>query len=286
MSNVTLKISNKTLFLEYVDDKYNTYRSKINSTESLVINFFEGNIEKLYSLLSNNKLDVNLCSDYCVVLLNEPISLSFKLAMVDKPNNDEKLNMIIKTMDSMNERISELEKQLNSGIILPGYSSVIDIDTKVLMLNYFVHHNGSTDVLHGTHQTNGGGNTVPDASRNSTINENFTGSSFDPICHLKMLESFHYCEIYETNKNCSLSCLSKCKKLKHITIRGCSGLVDMDFAIGLNELESIFIQESRNITDIQSLLGLRNLKRVTIHNAPNIINKTGFASNVTVDIRN
>ena len=139
-------ISNELSF-EVTDSHYNLYRIRLTKNDPFIMNYMSSDIKAHYDLIKSLKPNISFNENCAIIEYNKPINLKYKLQMVNKSNNDEKLNLILQKMFSFENEITELknratdlESQLENGVVLPGYNGgIIDINENVLMLNYFSH---------------------------------------------------------------------------------------------------------------------------------------------------
>lgn len=305
--NISYNENIKNISLEYTDSHFNLYRLIINNNDPFVVNYMNNNIENLYNLLNENEYNIQVDIDNIILIYNKPLYLKYKLMMVNKSNNDEKLNLILKKLSlfeneiqDLKDRSTELESQLENGVVLPGYNGgIIDINETVLMLNYYNNSlkNGNTNSLKINNDNNyllynprEGGLYIQKYKMN-----NFNGRSLKPLKYLKNLKILFYTNnefIYDTNidsvksfyevDSSEFNNLSYLQSLEVIYLEKFNNIKDLNFLASLNNLKFIKIINCPNLSNIDSIKELPLLKELVLNNCPKVINTIGFGSQVTI----
>lgn len=111
-------VSNEISF-EVTDSHYNLYRFRVTQNDPFIMNYMSSDINSFYNFIKDMQAIISYTENSAIVEYNKPISLKYKLQMVNKSNNDEKLNLILKKLSlfeteiqDLKDRSSELESQL------------------------------------------------------------------------------------------------------------------------------------------------------------------------------
>jgi len=303
--NIIYNENTKSISLEYTDSHFNLYRLVINNNDPFILNYMNNNVKDLYNLLKENKHYIQVDTDSVILSYNKPVCLKYKLQMVNKSNNDEKLNLILKKLSlfeneiqDLKDRSTELETQLENGVVLPGYNGgIIDINETVLMLNYYNHpllvdNNSEFKITEGNKFN-------IDSNQRQYIQKykmnNFNGRSLKPLKYLKNLRILFYTNnefdyntnigsvksFYEVNSS-EFNNLSYLQSLEVIYLENFNNIKDLNFLASLNNLKYIKIKNCLNLSSIDSIKELPLLKELVLTNCPKVINTIGFGSQVTI----
>ena len=114
-------VSNEISF-EVTDSHYNLYRFRLTQSDPFIMNYMSSDINSFYNFIKDMQANISYTENSAIVEYNKPISLKYKLPMVNKSNNDEKLNLILKKLSlfeneiqDLKDRSTELESQLENG---------------------------------------------------------------------------------------------------------------------------------------------------------------------------
>ena len=297
-------VSNEISF-EVTDSHYNLYRFRLTQSDPFIMNYMSSDINSFYNFIKDMQANISYTENSAIVEYNKPISLKYKLPMVNKSNNDEKLNLILKKLSlfeneiqDLKDRSTELESQLENGVVLPGYNGgIIDINETVLMLNYYNHPllvdnnsevkitNDNKFIKHHSHIHH-----IQKYKMN-----NFNGRSLKPLKYLKNLRILFYTNNefdYNTNigivksfyevDSSEFNNLSYLQSLEVIYLEKFNNIKDLNFLASLNNLKCIKIRDCPNLSSIDSIKELPLLKELVLTNCPKVINTIGFGSQVTI----
>lgn len=295
MLTYTLTRNNNNLLIKANDERFNCYKYTITQQDVFVINFCEGDLDMLEQLLNDNKTQIKLeeMDEDILFTLLKPIKLKYKLKKEIISGNEHtsmiigRLDELVTRLDLMEQRTTELEEQLQYGVIIPGYGmGVVPIDTKLLIMTFGNWSN--------RRWINKGLNTGHnDSYDNTAFNYSFEGHTLKPLRYLKQLEEFNF-GTYDSGNNCFIDrnqcpiesdefkILENCKNLKKIRIIGTT-LDDISWTSSLKELTDIVLAHSVSLHDIRPLLDCPKLNHIDIRNCNSITNIPNFASSVTIN---
>jgi len=290
----------ETLLIRAKDDRFNCYKYVISVREPFVINFCNGKLDMLETLLRENECNIELqeLEDEVLFTLKKPIQLKYKLRK-EKVEGGEQTSMILgkiqtlmERLDIMDKRTQDLEEQLELGILVPGYGmGVVAKDAERLMMTFGNWENRQffDGTLHDRHhKVEQYGVRIDSRS----LNYQFNGISLKPIGFLKNLRHFSF-GCYDNNFNviirkdqCPVNgkefdILGDCTKLENITIIGTT-LNNLNWVKNLKNLKVIRLKDSQELHDIRPLLECPNLTHVDIRECPNIKSIPTFPSHVEV----
>ena len=297
-------VSNEISF-EVTDSHYNLYRFRLTQSDPFIMNYMSSDINSFYNFIKDMQANISYTENSAIVEYNKPISLKYKLQMVNKSNNDEKLNLILKKLSlfeneiqDLKDRSSELETQLENGVVLPGYNGgIIDINETVLMLNYYNHpllvDNKSEFKFTENNKFNIDNHQYYYIQKYKM--NNFNGRSLKPLKYLKNLRILFYTNNefnYNTNigivksfyevDSSEFNNLSYLQSLEVIYLENFNNIKDLNFLASLNNLKCIKIRDCPNLSSIDSIKELPLLEELVLTNCPKVINTIGFGSQVTI----
>jgi hypothetical protein len=304
-----LKIINnngESITLSYIDEGYNIYRYIIKN-DAFVINFLNGNTSKMYDMLNkNDDYTVSINVGSVDIEYFKPVCLRYRLLMVNETSNNEKINLMLRNMASLDDRITDLsirtddlEEQLENGVVLPGYNGgIIDVNEQVLMLNYYTDSMFNNDAnhqelcIHTIHKRGGTGGI--ESCKNFKFN-NYNGKSLKPLKFLKHLKLLAYRDSHVTHGFRGFKSLGSEMKYEEFRYIGCleqleaiilvsfTHMTDLDFMSKCLNLKYVSLANLTALSNIDGLKELPNLVHIHLMNCPKITKFDGFANSVTIE---
>ena len=117
-----LQSDNTELLIEYIDDYYNIYRLLVGNTNPVVENLLGGDVVRFKKLIETDiKFSVR-DKGVCNAIIDEPITLNFSLGIVNSSNENEKINLLTRTVKQLESSNTMLLKRLtNIENLIPYY---------------------------------------------------------------------------------------------------------------------------------------------------------------------
>ena len=146
--DLQLKLSQNNLIIKVVDSEYTIYKTSVTKQHQFVQQFLKEDLAKLKGFLEvSQNVEIIEELNAMKVCLKEPVYIEFILqkqhheGLQDDIRKEiiNKFNQLVgleKKLTETNMRISNIEKQLSYGVILPGYKSVLPINLETLYINY------------------------------------------------------------------------------------------------------------------------------------------------------
>lgn len=285
---VSFQLNDDSILIKCVDSHFNIYKYLINQYDPFVATFCGKKLDKLNKILQNHIIQE--MDDHVILKVSEPVELQYILKK-EKFNESESFSMILGKIESMEERICELEEQTESlesstselieqlehGVVLSGYAGgIIPKDTTELFLNVVIGGNyqqkqpatpptfGSNDYLifpknlHATGSEWGQAGGFP--VTNIFFNTQFIGKSIKSVSFLTNLSRF---AIHSRTDITDFSPLGKCSNLTEIYFFQ-SSISNIDFVLGLKKLIIISFNACPSLTKINQLTSCSSLKTIYI----------------------
>ncbi len=286
---VSFQVNEESILIKCVDSHFNIYKCLINQYDPFVATFCGKKLDKLNKILQNHVIQE--MDDHVILKVSEPVELQYILKK-EKFNESESFSMILGKIESMEERIRELEEQteslelstsdlieqLEEGVVLSGYAGgIIPKDTTELFLNVVVGGNsqqrthggngsfGSNDYLIyskniAANQSIEWGQSTSLSFTNIFFNTQFIGKSIKPVSFLTNLQRF---AIHSRTDISDFSPLRKCSNLTEIYFVQ-SGVSNIDFVLDLKKLTTISFNACSSLTKINQLSSCPSLQSIYI----------------------
>ena len=289
---VTFQTNEDRILIKCVDDHFNIYKCVINQFDPFVSTFCSRNMGKMEKILKNYVIQE--MDDHMILKVEDPVELQYILKKEKLPEG-ETFAMIIGKLESIEEEIgklqlrtSDLEEQLENGVILPGYAGgVIPKDTTELLLGVKIEYNnpdfrrvgnpnGGTNKDHFRVQmTNGGENYLLFHRVN---NNEFIGKSIKPVAFLSNLQvfAFHY-----NQETTDFTPLGKCTNLMELYFNTCN-VSSLEFVRTLKKLQKIFFHTCPQLKDLNPLMDCPALQEVTYQSCAGVILVPNFPGNIKI----
>ena len=287
---VSFQVNDESILIKCVDSHFNIYKCLINHYDPFVATFCGKKLDKLNKILQNHVIQE--MDDHVILKVSEPVELQYILKK-EKFNESESFSMILGKIESMEERICELEEQteslesstsdfieqLEQGVVLSGYAGgIIPKDTTELFLNVVVGGN-SQQKSQGSHGTSFGpadylifsknlssnpsiewGQNTSLSFTNIFFNTQFIGKSIKSVSFLTNLQRF---AIHSKMDISNFSPLGKCINLTEIYFFQ-SSISNIDFVLELKKLGIISFNACSSLTKINQLTSCPSLKTIYI----------------------
>lgn len=210
----------------------------------------------------------------------------------------EQISELVETINIIEKRTTELEEQLELGVVFPGLGmGIVPRDEVKLYMTFGEWGKGIENF-----KVDGA---ICELNRHNSLSHNtqFNGNTLKPISYLKNLIDFRFgCYdhcidsygYYDKNpeknkfyikecpiKNNEFSYLSKCKNLKYLWLVGTS-IETIEWIVELKDLEEIILKGSLLLTDISPVLKCSKIRKINIQACPNIRNIPNFASHIEI----
>lgn len=286
---VSFQVNDDSILIKCVDTHFNIYKCLINQYDPFVATFCGKKLEKLHKILLNHVIQE--MDDHVILKVSEPVELQYILKK-EKFNESESFSLILGKIESMEERIRELEEQteslelstsdlieqLEEGVVLSGYAGgIIPKDATELFLNVVVGGNsqqrtgggngsfGSNDYLIyskniAANQSIDWGQSTSLSFTNIFFNTQFIGKSIKSVSFLENLQRF---AIHSRTDITNFSPLGKCINLTEIYFVQ-SGVSNIDFVLELKKLIIISFNTCPSLTKINQLTSCPSLKTIYI----------------------
>ena len=285
---VSFQVNDDSILIKCVDSHFNIYKCLINQYDPFVATFCGKKLDKLNKILQNHVIQE--MDDHVILKVSEPVELQYILKK-EKFNESESFSMILGKIESMEERIRELEEQteslelstsdlieqLEEGVVLSGYAGgIIPKDKTELFLNVVVGGNsqqkcqqpcfGNNDYLiFSKNMSNNGGTEWGQGCgaiqfTNIFFNTQFIGKSIKPVSFLTNLQRF---AIHSRTDISDFSPLRKCSNLTEIYFFQ-SGISNIDFVFDLKKLTTISFNACSSLTKINQLSSCPSLQSIYI----------------------
>lgn len=286
---LTFSTNEDRILIKYVDDHFNIYKCVVNQFDPFVSTFCGRNMGKMEKILKNNVIQE--MDDHVILKVDEPVELQYILKKEKLPEG-ETFGMILGKIESIQEEIgklqirtSDLEEQLENGVILPGYAGgVIPKDTTELLLGVKIEYN-NPDFRKIGHQNSGNNKNTyyfPVSNggySNGNFNNNeFTGNSIKPVAFLSNLQvfAFHY-----NQETTDFTPLGKCIHLTELYFNSCN-VSSLEFVRSLKKLQKIFFHTCPQLKDLNPLLECPALQEVTYQSCAGVQSVPNFPGNVKI----
>lgn len=287
---VSFQVNDDSILIKCVDTHFNIYKCLINQYDPFVATFCGKKLDKLHKILLNHVIQE--MDDHVILKVSEPVELQYILKK-EKFNESESFSLILGKIESMEERIRELEEQteslelstsdlieqLEQGVVLSGYAGgIIPKDAIELFLNVVVGGN-SQQKSQGSHGTSFGtndylifsknlsSNTSIEWGQNTSLsftniffNTQFVGKSIKPVSFLTNLQRF---AIHSRTDISDFSPLRKCTNLLEIYFYQ-SSVSNIDFVLDLKKLGTISFNACSSLTKINQLTNCPSLRTIYI----------------------
>jgi len=284
---VTFSTNDDRILIKCVDDHFNIYKCVINQFDPFVSTFCSRNMGKMEKILKNYVIQE--MDDHMILKVEDPVELQYILKKEKLPEG-EAFAMIIGKLESIEEEIgklqfrtSELEEQLENGVILPGYAGgVIPKDSTELLLGV-KEENGNSDFKKTPHPhstsnrnyfvTNGGSIYFPRFNNNE-----FIGKSIKPVAFLSNLQvfAFHYNQDVK-----DFTQLGKCKNLMELYFNTCN-VSSLEFVRSLKKLQKICFHTCPQLKDLNPLMDCPSLQEVTYQSCAGVQSVPNFPGNIKI----
>jgi len=248
-----------------------------------------GKMEKILKNYVIQEMD-----DHMILKVDEPVELQYILKK-EKQTEGEAFGMILGKIESIQEEIgklqirtSDLEEQLENGVILPGYAGgVIPKDTTELLLGVKIETNNSDFRRVGnTNSGNNRENYFIQSFTGSNIgyilprfnNNEFIGKSIKSVAFLSNLQvfAFHY-----NQETTDFTPLAKCIHLTELYFNTCK-ISSLEFVRSLKKLQKIFFHTCPQLKDLNPLLECPALQEVTYQSCAGVQCVPNFPGNVKI----
>jgi len=245
-----------------------------------------GKMEKILKNYVIQEMD-----DHMILKVEDPVELQYILKKEKLPEG-EAFAMIIGKLESIEEEIgklqfrtSELEEQLENGVILPGYAGgVIPKDTTELLLGVKIelHH---TDFRRVAHPNSGNNKDTFYTSWNNAStafsrfnNNEFIGKSIKPVVFLSNLQvfAFHYNQDVK-----DFTPLGKCIHLTELYFNTCN-VSSLEFVRSLKKLQKICFHTCPQLKDLNPLMDCPSLQEVTYQSCAGVQSVPNFPGNIKI----
>lgn len=282
---VSFQVNDDSILIKCVDTHFNIYKCLINQYDPFVATFCGKKLDKLHKILLNHLIQE--MDDHVILKVSEPVELQYILKK-EKFNESESFSLILGKIESMEERICELEEQteslelstselieqLEQGVVLSGYAGgIIPKDTTELFLNVVVGGNLSSSIQFGSNDylifsknisinniTEWGQGVGSIPFTNIFFNTQFIGKSIKPVSFLENLQRF---AIHGRTDISDFSPLRKCTNLCGIYFFQ-SGISNIDFVLDLKKLTTISFNACSSLTKINQLTNCPSLQTIYI----------------------
>ena len=204
---VSFQVNDNSILIKCVDTHFNIYKCLINQYDPFVATFCGKKLDKLHKILLNHVIQE--MDDHVILKVSEPVELQYILKK-EKFNESESFSLILGKIESMEERIRELEEQteslelstsdlieqLEEGVVLSGYAGgIIPKDITELFLNVVVGGNGQQRPQIAGQQPSFGTNDYLIFSSN-------TSASFSSFCLTSLFATFIFVGLLFLFANC------------------------------------------------------------------------------------
>ena len=284
---VSFQVNDNSILIKCVDTHFNIYKCLINQYDPFVATFCGKKLDKLHKILLNHVIQE--MDDHVILKVSEPVELQYILKK-EKFNESESFSLILGKIESMEERIRELEEQteslelstsdlieqLEEGVVLSGYAGgIIPKDATELFLNVVVGGTktrtsgslGENDYLIFSKEMydwggyfNEYGTQTSCCFTNLFFNTQFVGKSIKPVSFLTNLQRF---AIHSRTDISDFSPLRKCINLVSIYFFQ-SGVSNIDFVLDLKKLGTISFNFCSSLTKINQLTNCPSLQTIYI----------------------
>ena len=284
---VSFQVNDDSILIKCIDSHFNIYKCLINQYDPFVATFCGKKLVKLHAILQNHVIQE--MDDHVILKVSEPVELQYILKK-EKYNESESFSMILGKIESMEERIHELEEQteslelstsdlieqLEEGVVLSGYAGgIIPKDATELFLNVVVGGSktrtsrslGENDYLIFSKEMydwggyfNEYGTQTSCCFTNLFFNTQFVGKSIKPVSFLTNLQRF---AIHGRPDISDFSPLRKCTNLLEIYFEK-SGVSNIDFVLDLKKLTTISFNACSILTKINQLTNCPSLQTIYI----------------------
>ena len=284
---VSFQVNDDSILIKCVDSHFNIYKCLINQYDPFVATFCGKKLDKLHKILQNHVIQE--MDDHVILKVSEPVELQYILKK-EKFNESESFSMILGKIESMEERICELEEQteslesstsdlieqLEQGVVLSGYAGgIIPKDATELFLNVVVGGTktrtsgslGENDYLIFSKEMyvrdgyfNEYGTQTSCCFTNIFFNTQFIGKSIKPVSFLTNLQRF---AIHSKTDISNFSPLGKCINLTEIYFFQ-SSVSNIDFVLELKKLIIISFNACPSLTKINQLTSCPSLQTIYI----------------------
>ena len=285
---VSFQLNEDSILIKCVDTHFNIYKCLINQYDPFVATFCGKKLDKLHKILLNHVIQE--MDDHVILKVSEPVELQYILKK-EKFNESESFSLILGKIESMEERICELEEQteslksntselieqLEQGVVLSGYAGgIIPKDATELFLNVVVGGRktrssgsfGENDYLIFSKEMyiNGSGYSIDFGYSQSLLftnvffNTQFVGKSIKSVSFLTNLQKF---AIHGRPDISDFSPLRKCTNLLEIYFEK-SGISNIDFVLDLKKLTTISFNACISLTKINQLTSCPSLQKIFI----------------------
>lgn len=283
---VSFQVNDDSILIKCVDSHFNIYKCLINQYDPFVATFCGKKLVKLHAILQNHVIQE--MDDHVILKVSEPVELQYILKK-EKYNESESFSLILGKIESMEERIHELEEQteslklstsdlieqLEEGVVLSGYAGgIIPKDATELFLNVVVGGNLSSSIKLGLNDylifskdmyVRDGyfiefGTQTSCRFTNIFFNTQFVGQSIKPVSFLTNLQRFAIHGRPDISDFCPLR---KCTNLLEIYFEK-SGISNIDFVLDLKKLTTISFNVCSSLTKINQLTNCPSLQTIYI----------------------
>jgi hypothetical protein len=107
-------LSNNTeLLIEYIDEKFNTYKCLIDCNDTIISTFLQGDMIRLKNMLETNPQFEIKIND-CVLTIYNPIFIQYSLQLVqhNKSSDSDKINMLINEINKLKKKNEQLHQHI------------------------------------------------------------------------------------------------------------------------------------------------------------------------------
>jgi len=302
--DIRYKLKENSLLIKVVDKDLTIFKKKIKPNHPFVNTYLQGKLSVLLEFL-NVPENITLSEDLnkICLTLSKPIYLTIDL---DKETpyciNANLKNEILSKFGQLrteferykvqnNIRISEIEKQLSYGVILPGYSEVISIYADYLLINYIhwektVRNDGYTiyaDTTNGLGQSIDINKFTDRKVKGFTAPklESFRGYTLEPLRYLKYLTKLYLRHIDGQDTITDISPIYTLHTLHWLRIDGFHNITTVDFS-NFKNLKVIVLSNLESLNDISSLSYI-DISQLHIYNCPQICNIPKLKESVKIE---
>ncbi len=287
---VTFTTNEDRILIKCVDEHFNIYKCVINQFDPFVSTFCSRNMGKMEKILKNYVIQE--MDDHMILKVEDPVELQYILKKEKLPEG-ETFAMIIGKLESIEEEIgklqlrtSELEEQLENGVILPGYAGgVIQKDTTELLLGVKeerVYHSDFKRIGHPNCSPNKDTYFIAGNQQNFDLcrinNNEFIGNSIKPVSFLSNLQvfAFHYNQDVK-----DFNPLGKCKNLMELYFNTCN-VSSLEFVRTLKKLQKICFHTCPQLKDLNPLMDCPALQEVTYQSCAGVLTVPNFPGNIKI----
>ena len=287
---VTFQTNEDRILIKCVDDHFNIYKCVINQFDPFVSTFCSRNMGKMEKILKNYVIQE--MDDHMILKVEDPVELQYILKKEKLPEG-ETFAMIIGKLESIEEEIgklqlrtSELEEQLENGVILPGYAGgVIPKDSTELLLGVKEDRTYHPDFKRIGHPKSGNNKDNYYCTWNDSSNafyrfnnNEFIGKSIKPVAFLSNLQvfAFHY-----NQETTDFTPLGKCTNLMELYFNTCN-VSSLEFVRTLKKLQKICFHTCPQLKDLNPLLDCPALQEVTYQSCAGVLTVPNFPGNIKI----